>query len=237
MDKGGTLTIKASVDDVDRDHPDLRPGHYVRISVIDTGAGMDDETLARAAEPFFSTKGIGKGTGLGLSMVHGLVAQLGGSIAISSQPGVGTTVELWLPVADVALEAPDDLIPSRLPEFSGTALLVDDEELVRMSTADMLSDLGYRVVDAGSAEEALQLLSDGLRPNLLVTDHLMPGMTGAELAHKVRKRDPNLPVLLVSGFAEVDEIAPDLPRLTKPFRQEELAASLATLRQRSWLDS
>ena len=183
MDKGGTLTIKASVDDVDRDHPDLRPGHYVRISVIDTGAGMDDETLARAAEPFFSTKGIGKGTGLGLSVVHGLVAQLGGSIAISSQPGESApTVELWLPVADVALEAPDDLIPSRLPEFSGTALLVDDEELVRMSTADMLSDLGYRVVDAGSGpEEALQLLSDGLRPNLLVTDHLMPGMTEARI--------------------------------------------------------
>jgi CheY-like chemotaxis protein len=108
--------------------------------------------------------------------------------------------------------------------------LVDDEELVRLSTADMLSELGYAVVDAPSAEEALDLIDRGLEPDVLVTDHLMPGMTGDELAREVRRRCPGMPVLLVSGYAEVDAVAPDLPRLNKPFRHDELAASLAALR-------
>lgn len=195
--------------------------------MADTGAGMDEATLARAVEPFFSTKGIGKGTGLGLSMVHGLAAQLGGAIAISSRPGAGTTVELWLPTADEAVQAPDWRPSGVALATAGTALLVDDEELVRMSTADMLSDLGYKVIDTSSAEEALQLLEKGLAPDLVVTDHLMPGMTGADLAREVRTRHPHIGVLLVSGYAEVEEVAPDLPRLTKPFRQQELAACVA----------
>jgi CheY-like chemotaxis protein len=190
---------------------------------------MDEETLARAIEPFFSTKGIGKGTGLGLSMVHGLAAQLGGAIAISSRPGVGTTVTLWLPVAATGVEVGEVREPSPPHTSTGTALLVDDEELARMSTADMLEELGYRVVETDCAEKALRLLSDGLQPNVLVTDHLMPGLTGTELARAVRKLHSAVPVLLISGFAEVDEIAADLPRLTKPFRQQELAASLAGL--------
>jgi len=236
MEKGGTLTIAARVDEVDNGHSELQPGRYVRVSVKDTGVGMDEETLARAVEPFFSTKGIGKGTGLGLSMVHGLVAQLGGTISISSEVNVGTTVELWLPIADSTMDLAGTKSSNLLPEFSGTALVVDDEELVRISTVDMLSELGYRVVDASSAEEALRLLGNGFRPNLLITDHLMPGMTGTELAHEVRKLDPDLAVLLVSGFAEVEEIAPDLPRLTKPFRQQELAKSLAALRPTTSVD-
>lgn len=229
MEKGGKLTIAASFDEVVPDDLGLERGRYVRLSVTDSGVGMDEATIARAAEPFFSTKGIGKGTGLGLSMVHGLAAQLGGAISISSQLNVGTTVELWLPVADAAVEAAEPTIANLFAKFVGIALLVDDEELVRASTASMLSDLGYRVVDTSSAEEALRLLSDGLAPSLVVTDHLMPGMTGAELARMVRTRHPSLPVLLVSGFADVDQIAPDLPRLTKPFRQHELAASVAAL--------
>jgi PAS domain S-box-containing protein len=228
--RGGTLTITAVVDEVGEDHrAGLAPGCYVRLAVADTGCGMDEETLARAAEPFFSTKGVGKGTGLGLSMVHGLAAQLGGAIAISTEPGVGTTVELWLPVADRGPAGAERLHDAQIPQVAGTALLVDDEDLVRMSTADMLTDLGYSVVDASSAEDALQMVDEGLAPDLLITDHLMPGMTGTELARKVRSRCPDLPVLLVSGYADVEGLDDALPRLTKPFRQKELAASVAAL--------
>jgi CheY-like chemotaxis protein len=231
MEGGGTLTIAAKVDEIARGHPDLKPGRYVRLSVRDTGVGMDDTILARAVEPFFSTKGVGKGTGLGLSMVHGLAAQLGGAIAISSKLGAGTTVRLWLPIASTGLEASEPREPKPLHTSTGTALLVDDEELARMSTADMLEELGYEVVEADCADQALRLLSDGLQPSVLVTDHLMPGLTGTELARAVRREHADVPVLLISGFAEVDEIAADLPRLTKPFRQHELAMSLAALPQ------
>jgi PAS domain S-box-containing protein len=231
MPEGGTLRISASVEAVGPGHRAmLRPGRYVLLSVADTGVGMDEPTLARAIEPFFSTKGLGRGTGLGLSMVHGLAAQLGGALTIRSRVGVGTNVELWLPasVAPVAsAEETRDTAPS--PAAKGTALLVDDEDLVRMSTADMLSDLGYAVVEAASAEEALRLLNTGLSPDLLVTDHLMPGMSGTELARAVRSERPGVQVLVVSGYAETEGIAPDLPRLTKPFRSADLAASLAGL--------
>ncbi len=230
MSDGGTLTIGAADESVGAEHRSSLPGgDYVRLTVADTGVGMDEAVRARAIEPFFSTKGIGKGTGLGLSMVHGLVAQLGGALTIQSKPAVGTCIELWLPIAGAPAteaERPSDV--AALPS-AGTALLVDDEELVRMSTADMLAELGYDVMEAGSAEEALKMVEGGLRFDLLVTDHLMPGMTGSDLAREVRERRPGVPVLLVSGYAEVDGISPDLPRLTKPFRRADLAASVAAL--------
>lgn len=189
---------------------------------------MDDETLKRAVEPFFSTKGVGKGTGLGLSMVHGLAAQLGGALAISSNPGLGTKVELWLPTTDAAVDGVVEPETIQGPARIGTALLVDDEDLVRTSTADMLADLGYAVVEAGSAEEALRLFEGGLVPELLVTDHLMPGLSGAELVRRIAATRP-LKALIVSGYADVEGIAPDLPRLVKPFRQIELARAIAAL--------
>jgi CheY-like chemotaxis protein len=196
--------------------------------VKDTGTGMDQATLARAIEPFFSTKGIGKGTGLGLSMVHGLAAQLEGALTISSSPGEGTKVDLWLPVSLVGIEVEGQTpSPTERPTGLGTALLVDDEDLVRMSTADMLMDLGYKVVEATSAEDALKLVAEGLEPDVLVTDHLMPGMTGVELARNLRLARPELPVLLISGYAEAEGIGPEIARLTKPFRNAELAESLA----------
>ena len=231
MPGGGELTISASRASVRGRHPaGLRVGHYVRLSVADTGVGMDEATRARAIEPFFSTKGIGKGTGLGLSMAHGLAAQLGGGLTIISAPGEGTTVELWLPVSPDAIGSDDQIrVLSRISVARGTALLVDDEELVRMSTADMLNDLGYDVVEAKSAEEALHLIEAGIAPTILVTDHLMPGMNGEELARSLRTRMPDLPVLIVSGYAEAEGIAPDLPRLTKPFRNAELADRLETI--------
>jgi CheY-like chemotaxis protein/two-component sensor histidine kinase len=231
MPEGGTLRISVDVETIGRQHrTHLKPGRYLLLSVADTGSGMDVATLKRAVEPFFSTKGVGKGTGLGLSMVHGLASQLGGALTIRSTPGVGTNVELWLPQSTetfVTAEPTVDLAP--VPQVSGTALLVDDEDLVRLSTADMLIELGYTVVEATSAEEALKLVGRGLRPDLLVTDHLMPGMSGTELARALMESRPTIKVLIVSGYAETEGIAPDLPRLTKPFRNADLAASLAAL--------
>ncbi|MDP1027736.1 PAS domain-containing protein [Sphingomonas sp. KR1UV-12] len=228
MPDGGRLNIAARAVDLAKGHRSgLKPGRYVHLSVADTGQGMDAETLQRAIEPFFSTKGIGKGTGLGLSMVHGLAAQLGGALAIDSRPGLGTNVELWLPATDQ--DAPDPVRADEPEERAGVgrALVVDDEEIVRASTADMLVELGYQVIEAGSAEEALRLVDGGLTPDLLVTDHLMPGMNGTELARELLRRLPGTRTLIVSGYAAVEGVAPDLPRLVKPFRQTDLAARLA----------
>ncbi|MBL0407371.1 PAS domain-containing protein [Microvirga aerilata] len=230
MPNGGQLTISARAGDVERVHSSgLAAGSYIRLSVADTGTGMDAETLKRAVEPFFSTKGIGRGTGLGLSMVHGLAAQLGGTLTINSKPGLGTNVELWLPATEAGTESAERPGEPEVSITAGTVLLVDDEELVRASTADMLVELGYTVVEAMSAEEALRLLEDGLVPDVVVTDHLMPGMTGTELARELHRRLPGIGVLIISGYADVEGVAPDLPRLVKPFRQAELAASLAAL--------
>lgn len=231
MPEGGTLRISASAETVGARHrAKLRPGCYIRLSVADTGAGMDEATLARAVEPFFSTKGVGKGTGLGLSMVHGLASQLSGALTIQSKPGLGTNVELWLPRSSAVAEVAESAdTPAETHLTRGIALLVDDEELVRMSTADMLGELGYAVIEAASGEEAIRLVDRGERFDLLVTDHLMPGITGTDLARAVRCNRPGVPVLLVSGYAESDGVAADLPRLTKPFRKDELATSLAQL--------
>jgi PAS domain S-box-containing protein len=232
MPDSGTLTLCARPVEVGVGHSELRPGSYVHLTVADTGVGMDEETLARAIEPFFSTKGIGRGTGLGLSMVHGLSAQLGGTLAIRSQQGQGTQVELWLPTTDETAAIDSMRQPMLKPRTAGTVLLVDDENLVRQSTADMLSDLGFDVVETSSADSGLQLVREGLVPDLLVTDHLMPGMTGVELARAVLKIRPDTAVLVISGYAELEGIAPDLPRLPKPFRQSELAQSVAGLQRR-----
>jgi signal transduction histidine kinase/CheY-like chemotaxis protein len=231
MPDGGTLRISAKMETVGVGHRSrLTPGAYIQLSVADTGTGMDEATIARAVEPFFSTKGVGKGTGLGLSSVHGLASQLGGSLTIQSRQGVGTNVELWLPIS---AEAAEDVHIARQNDddhvHRGVALLIDDEELVRMSTADMLTDLGYSVVEAASAEEAMRVLAAGSSIDVVVTDHLMPGMTGTDLARQVQGARPDLPVLLVSGYAELEGVDPALPRLTKPFRKDELAATLSSL--------
>ncbi|MET0238943.1 MAG: PAS domain-containing protein [Sphingobium sp.] len=216
MPDGGSITIAADV---------AKPG-FVRLSVIDTGVGMDEDTARRAVEPFFSTKGLGKGTGLGLSMVHGLASQLGGSLTIASEPGLGTRIDLLLPVSEPRVVAFPVPAPEERPLFNGRALIVDDEPLVRMATADMLENLGYETVEVGDAREAERLLANDNQFDLVVTDHLMPGMSGAELASAIRQRWPTLPVLIVSGYADVDGISPDLPRLTKPFRETELANAI-----------
>lgn len=231
MPEGGALSISAAVESVVGEHrAGLATGDYVRLSISDTGAGMPEEVRTRAIEPFFSTKGVGKGTGLGLSMVHGLTVQLGGGLSIESAPDAGTVVELWLPVAASAADMLEPAAPTLVVgRATGRVLLVDDDALVRMSTADMLGELGYQVVEATSAEEALLMMRDGLSADLLVTDHLMPGMTGVDLVRALRTLRPALPALVISGYSEAEGIAADLPRLTKPFRLPDLAAGLAGL--------
>jgi CheY-like chemotaxis protein len=232
MPKGGTLRLAASEQSISRgEREDLEAGQYIHLQVADTGTGMDETTLARAIEPFFSTKGVGQGTGLGLSMVHGLAAQLGGTMRISSELGVGTSVDLWLPLSSDPLAAfqPAEDLAADADGHSGKVLLVDDEPLIRMSTADMLGEMGYLVTEAASGEEALQIVADGLDPDILITDHLMPGITGTELALRVREQSPATVVLIISGYAEVEGIAQNVPRLAKPFRESDLASMLEDL--------
>jgi PAS domain S-box-containing protein len=229
MPDGGVLTIALDAVAAAEGQADLAPGDYVRLSVSDTGCGMDEATLARAIEPFFSTKGVGQGTGLGLSMVHGLAAQLGGALRLHSRVGEGTRVELWLPCAGEAAGEHGGETAPRSVVGSGTVILVDDEPLVRSTTADLLAEMGFRVIEFGSAEEAAARWDDGLRADLIVTDQLMPGMTGVDLARHIRDRDASTPVLLISGYAEAGGLDPDLPRLTKPFRHADLAAMIGGL--------
>ena len=192
---------------------------------------MPPETLRRAIEPFYSTKEIGRGTGLGLSMVHGLAAQLGGGFAISSQLGEGTRVDVYLPVAAAnAMQppAPDAGLSGRIcTELS--LLLVDDEELVRFATGELLRELGHKVTDVGSGAEALELIEDGLQVDAVVTDYKMPRMDGAELARRLREARPALPVLIITGYTGISDASLNLPRLAKPFGQKEIAAALASL--------
>ncbi len=161
-------------------------------------------------------------------MVHGLAAQLGGALIIRSRPGLGTSVELWLPIAEAG--GPDPRRPQAAAPHpaAGIALLVDDEDLVRATTAEMLSEIGYQVVEARSAAEALNLTQQGLAPDVVVTDHLMPGLSGVDLARQLGERGIHR-VLIISGYAEDEGVSADLPRLTKPFRQAELATALAGL--------
>jgi PAS domain S-box-containing protein len=207
----------------------LRPGAYVRLSVIDNGAGMDERTLSRAVEPFFSTKEVGKGTGLGLSMVHGLAAQLGGAFELTSVVGEGTRADLYLPVTNTMVQplpaASSDSIKAKRRL---SILLVDDEDLVRAGTAEMLRDVGHEVHEANSGSQALAMLADGAQVDAVVTDYMMPRMNGAEFAARLAQRHPGLPVLVVTGYAGGD-LELSLPQLAKPFRQADLAAAIYRL--------
>jgi CheY-like chemotaxis protein len=234
MPNGGSLTITGRNETIGASSDLLKAlpqGEYVRISVADTGEGMSEATLAQATLPFFTTKGIGKGTGLGLSMVHGLIAQSGGTMHISSQLGNGTVITLWLPRA-----RPEDVTRSavlRLP-LSGELgsrrlkiLLVDDDALVSMNTADMLMDLGHTVSEASSAAHALRLLEDDAEFDVVITDYAMPGMNGLDLATTVKQIRPELPVVLATGYAELPpHPARGFPRLEKPYSQGEIARTL-----------
>jgi CheY-like chemotaxis protein/anti-sigma regulatory factor (Ser/Thr protein kinase) len=226
--------IRLTLDEVRVDPADdetLQAGNYIRLSVTDTGTGMDEATLQRAIEPFFTTKGQGEGTGLGLSMVHGLAAQSGGALKIRSKVGSGTTAELWFPVAEGQAQSPD-VADGNLPHQPRRAaiLIVDDENLVRSATAAMLREMGHSVIEAATGSAALDRLNSGEHIDLLITDYLMPGMRGSELAEDAQDIRPGLPVLLLTGYANLATgEAAGLPRLSKPFREADLARAVATL--------
>ncbi|MGG5809868.1 PAS domain-containing protein [Falsiroseomonas sp. CW058] len=227
MPGGGRLTVAVDLAAGDPP-PGLAPGRWLAIAVTDTGQGMDEATLRRAVEPFFSTKAPGQGTGLGLSMVHGLAAQSGGALEIRSVPGEGTTATLWLPVAGRPAAAPQPRQDAAPILGSGAVLLVDDEALVLESTAAMLEELGYDVIRAASGEEALGALARHPHLGLVVTDYAMPGMTGATLAQRVAERRPGLPVILATGHAGPWPDTPGAPaRLAKPYSLTELSEAVA----------
>jgi CheY-like chemotaxis protein len=239
MPEGGQIVI-ATRDEILRpdDGSKLSPGPYVCLTVRDTGVGMDEATLRRAIEPFFTTKGPGKGTGLGLSMVHGVAEQSGGWFTLHSRLGEGTTAELWLPVAEQ--QVPVMALSTRpvsdaVDQPSLTVLAVDDDGLVLTNTVTMLDDLGHLGIAAPSGKQALELLKERGAVDLVITDYAMPQMTGLELANAIKKQWPDLPVVIATGFAEMPEESDgSLLRLAKPFTEADLSDMLdhAVLRTR-----
>jgi PAS domain S-box-containing protein len=212
----------------------MKPGRYVRLSVTDTGAGMDEETLKRATEPFFTTKGVGKGTGLGLPMVHGLAEQFGGRFMLRSRVGEGTVAEIWLPTAEhiaVSEPTPPPALATKRYYEPLVVLAVDDDPLVLTNTVAMLEELGHTAIEASSGKRALEILGEDNSIDLIVTDQAMPEMTGAELARTIRAKWPKLSIVLATGFAETPADSIALPRLSKPFTQAELAEKIAQHKQ------
>jgi signal transduction histidine kinase/ActR/RegA family two-component response regulator len=207
MSRGGIMTLSAKpevVGAVDNHPAALMPGAYVRLSIADTGIGMDSAVLRRVAEPFFTTKGVGKGTGLGLAMAKGFAEQCGGGFSVSSQPGAGTIVSLWLPQADnaPAPARPEAVEDKAIAETGGRVLLVDDDDLVRETLAAQLEVEGYTVLSASSGEPALSLLRTTAPIDVLVTDLAMPGMDGLALIQAAQRLRSQLPVILLTGYAE-----------------------------------
>jgi PAS domain S-box-containing protein len=232
MLEGGTIRVELKTAEVVSTDDGLSPGSYVVLSVADNGSGMDKATLAKAAEPFFSTKELGKGTGLGLSMIHGLALQLKGRLRLESVVGTGTTAELWMPVSDAlplaATEEDTVLMPDVEAGKPIRILFVDDDALIAMSSTDMLLDLGHDVVEVHSGEEALQELHGDSTFDLLITDYSMPGMNGGELATAARQAISNLPILIASGYADLPPgVSLDVARLAKPYSQDQLASAIS----------
>ncbi|MCZ8043859.1 MAG: PAS domain S-box protein [Beijerinckiaceae bacterium] len=244
MPRGGRLTVEISAAKLDSDYasmyPEVRTGSYVLISITDTGVGMSSEVRKRAFEPFFTTKGVGAGTGLGLSMVYGFTKQSGGHVQLYSEVGQGTSVRLFLPVAEAA---PAEMStgpaaahepPPSLPGGSETILVVEDDARVRRVAVARLEDMNYRVLQAENAAAALRMLAAHPEVALLFTDIVMPGgMSGDELAREARRLMPDLKIILTSGFAEpsvaVRELAAEASWLKKPYSAMELAVRIREL--------
>ncbi len=247
MPNGGRLTVATSVETVKfarrMGHETMAPGDYVVIAVTDTGSGMAPDVQARIFEPFFTTKPVGSGTGLGLSTVYGIVRQTGGFIKVDSSVGMGTVFTIYLPRLAPVEEGPtlavsrDAPVVEAAPDTTsggrGAILLVEDEDPVRAFAARTLRSKGYQVIEARSAEAALDLVQSGLaRPDLLITDVVMPGMDGPSMVREIWQTFPGLPVICVSGHADGDlrdqlTALGDIAFLQKPFSLKQLAAKVA----------
>jgi len=235
MPDGGKLTLEtgnAHLDDAyAAGHAEVAAGQYVMVSVTDTGAGMPPDVAERAFDPFYTTKGVGRGTGLGLSQVHGFVKQSGGHVKIYSEPGVGTTVKLYLPrsqSAEDAAGAPSTPIEALRAAGEEIVLVVEDEERVRHLSVDALRELGYTVVQASDAAQALTVLEMQPRVDLLFTDIVMPDMDGRRLADEAVRRRPDLKVLYTTGYTRNaivhnGMLDANVAFLAKPFTYEQLA--------------
>ena len=236
MPDGGRIIIAARTENVRQGNhrTGLPTGSYVCIALTDEGHGMDPETLQRAMEPFFTTKGIGKGTGLGLSMVHGLAEQSGGRLVMHSALAHGTTAELWLPMAAAQADRAPLIEPPVVSPVQGAGLsilVVDDDPLIAMTMNAVLTDMGHQSREAHSGKVALELLETGCVVDVIITDYAMPGMTGIQFAERVKAQWPALPVILASGYAELPEDSgTDIIRLPKPYGRADLirAINLAT---------
>jgi CheY-like chemotaxis protein len=232
MAVGGALVVEtANVTCGPPQRPEDPPaGDYVMVAVRDSGSGMTPEVLAKVFEPFFTTKEVGKGSGLGLSQVFGLAKQSGGGVRIDSAPGAGTSVEVYLPRSDMApgVQLARDQDALAAPVHDRKVLVVDDDNDVREVTASILTEIGYRVIEAGSGGAALEVLDQNAEIDVMLLDFAMPGMNGAEVAREARARRPQLPILFVTGYADIAALPArgEEGVLRKPFRQEELAAKL-----------
>lgn len=235
MPDGGTISVAADNMTIERDEPDgLRPGHYVVLTVRDSGCGIPAEMIEEVLQPFVTTKDVGKGTGLGLSMVYGFARQSNGAFRLSSTVGAGTAAEIWLPRAAAVdrKAAPTRAITAVETGRPLHVLLVDDHPEVRQATRGMLEDLGHRVTSAELGREALDLLEEGGSFDLLITDYAMPHLSGTELVSKVRKKRPGLPSMIITGYADDDALAgrlKDVTILSKPFTLESLSAAIRSV--------
>ena len=233
MPNGGRLTIETSNVELDesavKSRADAEPGHYVRLSVRDTGVGMSPEVRARVLEPFYTTKEQGKGTGLGLSMVHGFAKQSGGHVDVYSELGLGTAISLYLPNASAAPVMQLQSAPEEAATAIGeTVLVVEDDPNVREVTVDRLEHLGYTIIEAENAKRALDELEAGTKVDVLLSDVVMPGgITGVELVDEVRRKYPHIKAILSSGYApDATRRVPKTPWLRKPYTLSELAQTL-----------
>ena len=221
MPSGGDITLRAAAEQAGG-----KP--MVRVSITDTGLGMPDRVKERAFDPFFTTQEVGKGTGLGLSQIHGFAAQAGGSTEIESQEGRGTTIAMVIPQSFKEVHPPNERSGGSQPLASTRILLVEDNDQVRAFAHNMLIDAGCHVIEASNAAEALQKL-DGASVDLVLTDVVMPGASGVELANQIRRSMPDLPIVLVSGYSdELVDKGTDYPFLTKPFTSVELKTVLGS---------
>jgi CheY-like chemotaxis protein len=241
MPRGGKLELSTSFEEVDelfaKTHVPMAPGSYVVLQVADTGHGMSRETQARIFEPFFTTKEVGKGTGLGLSMVYGTLKQIGGFIFVSSEVDHGTTFRLYFPPTASRSDSPRASQPAQAQGGPETLLIVEDEELVRNLVASALRHDGYKLLLASSAEQALQIAESHEGPiDLLLTDAIMPGKSGIELANTLLANRPKLPVIVMSGYTEetlpVTGLDKTISLLQKPFTPRDLRERIRQLLNR-----